>query len=389
MSAPAPLQALSEMQRLTSPFAESVAVKEWKASGRKVIGWINPYVPEEIIYAAGMLPFQISGDNEPVQMQGAEAYMHSNTCSYIRTAWQMKLDGKYGFLDGLVSSSFCDQDKRLYSVWEYYDSLTYMDELYAPRRRDEPGVALYQGDLVDFHDRLSKFGLRWIPDRDLANAIAIYNKGRELMARLYELRKREHPPVTGAEALEVSKAAGRLPREQFNQLMEQLLDEIETSGREIRKSKRLMVIGNDMHNTTMISELETLDALVVVDEMNCGIRYAWGQVDTDLPPMEALARYYVLGRPVDMHTWNSDGRLEFIADMAEQYKVDGIISEIVRYCTYNGWDKYDLKNQMAERGVPILDIDLEYGHPAGAQAQIRVEAFMEMLDSGAPTPVSG
>jgi benzoyl-CoA reductase/2-hydroxyglutaryl-CoA dehydratase subunit BcrC/BadD/HgdB len=378
-----PLKALSEMQRLTSPFPGSIAIKEWKASGRKVIGWVNPYVPEEIVHAAGMLPFQVAGENEPVQMQGAEAYIYANSCSYIRTCWQLQLDGKYGFLDGLVSSSMCDQDKRLYSVWEYYQKLPYMDMLYAPRKRDEEAVGLYLADLEDFRDRLSQHRLSRIPDRDIANSIRVYNRGRELMKELYELRKRNRPPVTGAEALEVSKAAARLPRERFNELMEQLLDEIRRTGREIKKSRRLMVIGNDIHNTNQVAALESLDAVVVVDEMNNGIRYAWGQVDTQLPPMEALARYYVLGRPVDMHNWNSDPRLEFIGEMVEQYKVDGIVSEIVRFCTYNGWDKFDLKKQMEKRGIPILEIDLEYGHPAGAQVKIRAEAFMEMLESRA------
>ena len=202
------------------------------------------------------------------------------------------------------------------------------------------------------------------------------------MSQLYELRKRDRPPVTGAEALEVSKAAARLPRERFNELMEQLLDEIKRTGREIKKARRLMVIGNDIHNTNQVAALESLDAVVVVDEMNCGIRYAWGQVDPKLPPMEALARYYVLGRPVDMHTWNSDGRLEFIGEMVEQYKVDGIVSEIVRFCTYN-WSGTQEADGPA--GIPILDIDLEYGHPAGAQVKIRAEAFMEMLESRAST----
>ena len=78
----------------------------------------------------------------------------------------------------------------------------------------------------------------------IANSIRIYNRGRELMKQLYELRKRDRPPVTGAEALEVSKAAARMPRERFNELMEQLLDEIQHTGREIKKAKRLMVIGN-------------------------------------------------------------------------------------------------------------------------------------------------
>jgi benzoyl-CoA reductase/2-hydroxyglutaryl-CoA dehydratase subunit BcrC/BadD/HgdB len=203
------------------------------------------------------------------------------------------------------------------------------------------------------------------------------------MMQLYELRKRDRPPVTGAEALEVSKGAARLPRERFNDLMEQLLDEIRRTGREIKKAMRLMLIGSDLHNTTQVAALETLDAVVVMDEMDIGIRRAWGQVDTKLPPMEALARHYVLGRPVDKHNWNSDGRLEFIGEMAEQYKVDGIVSQIVRFCTYNGWDKFDVKKQMQERGIPILELDLEYGHPSGAQVKIRAEAFMEMLESRA------
>jgi benzoyl-CoA reductase subunit C len=379
----APLKALDEMIRLTAPFPESVAVKEWKAAGRKVIGWFNPYIPEEIIHAAGMLPFEVTGNNDPVQMQGAEAHIYANSCSKIRTCWQLQLDGKYGFLDGLVSSSMCDQDKRLHSVCEYYKKLPYMDLIYAPRKRDEEAVQLYLADLEDFRSRLSLYRWNRLPDEDLAKSIKVYNRGRELMKQLYELRKRDRPPVTGAEALEVSKAAARLPREQFNELMEQLLDEIETTGREIKKAKRLMVIGSDLHNTNQIANLESLDLVVVVDEMDIGIRRAWGQVDTQLPPMEALARHYVLGRPVDKHNWVSDGRLEFIGELATQYKVDGIVSEDVRFCTYNGWDKFDLKNQMDKRGIPILQIDLEYGHPAGAQVKIRAEAFMEMLETRA------
>jgi benzoyl-CoA reductase/2-hydroxyglutaryl-CoA dehydratase subunit BcrC/BadD/HgdB len=380
----APLKALNEMQRLTSPFPESVAVKEWKATtGRFVIGWYNPYVPEEIIHAAGMLPFEVTGDNEPVQMQGAEAHIYSNSCSKVRTCWQMQLDGKYNFLDGYVSTHMCDQDMRLFEVWKYYSKLPFMELIYAPRKRTEEAVQLYKTDLEGFRDRLSQYLICRIPDQRVADAIKVYNRGRELMMQLYELRKRDRPPVTGAEAVEVSKAAVRMPRERFNELMEQLLAEIKSTGREIKKAQRLMLIGNDLHNTTQITALESKDAVVVVDEMDIGIRRAWGQVDTELPPMEALARYYVLGRPVDRHHWNSDGRLEFIGEMAEQYKVDGVVSQSVRFCTYLGWDRFDLKKQLQERGIPILELDLEYGHPGGAQMKIRAEAFLEMLESRA------
>jgi benzoyl-CoA reductase/2-hydroxyglutaryl-CoA dehydratase subunit BcrC/BadD/HgdB len=378
-----PLKALDEMIRLTSPFPESVTVKEWRATGRYVIGWFNPYVPEEIIHAAGMLPFEVTGNNEPVEMQGAEAHIYSNSCSKIRTCWQMQLDGNYNFLDGYVTSHMCDQDMRLFEVWSYYKKLPYMELIYAPRKRDEAGVQLYLKDLEVFRSRLSEYLICRVPDEHISESIKVYNRGRELMMQLYELRKGDRPPVSGAEVLEVSKAAARMPRERFNELMEQLLEEIQRTGREIKKARRLMVVGTDLHNSNLMAALESVDALVVVDEMDIGIRRAWGQVDTKLPPMEALARYYILGRPVDKHTWNSDGRLEFIAEMAEQYKVDGVVSELVRFCTYDGWDKWDLKKQMQERGIPMLELDLEYGHPGGAQMRIRAEAFMEMLESRA------
>ena len=38
--------------------------------------------------------------------------------------------------------------------------------------------------------------------------------------------------------------------------MRELLDEIERSGREIRKSRRLMILGNDIYNTNQIAALE-------------------------------------------------------------------------------------------------------------------------------------
>ena len=73
--------------------------------------------------------------------------------------------------------------------------------------------------------------------------------------------------MTGVEALEVMKASGRMPREQYNELLEQLLDEIKRSGREIKKGKRLMIVGNDVHNSKWIAAIEELDAVVVTDEM--------------------------------------------------------------------------------------------------------------------------
>ena len=290
-------QALKEIRRLTSPFPESTGVKDWKARGKRVIGYVGPGVPEEMIHAAKMLPLRVSGDNEPIPTGTVDAYLMPGVSTFAHSVFQTVLDGRWDFLDALVVSITNEGSRRLYDNWLAYKRLPYMDTLYLPLKQTEHAVEMYLADLEDWRNRISEFRGARIVDRDLRRSIEVYNRGRELVQKLYELRKRDCPPVTGAEALEVVKAATRLPREQFNELLEQLLDEIKRTGREIEKGKRLMIVGSELENSTWIETIEELDAVVVTDELETGTRYFWDKVDTNLLPMEALARYYISGRP--------------------------------------------------------------------------------------------
>jgi benzoyl-CoA reductase/2-hydroxyglutaryl-CoA dehydratase subunit BcrC/BadD/HgdB len=379
-------KAVKEMRRLTSPFPESTAVKDWKAQGKRVIGYVGPAVPEEMIHAAKMLPMRVSGDNEPVPTNTVDAYLLPQVSTFARSVFQTVLDGKWDFLDGGVTSIVNEGTRRMYDNWLAYKRRPYMDSIYLPLKQTEHAVDMYLADLEDWRNRLSEFRGARIVDRDLLRSIEVYNHGRELMQQLYELRKGDRPPVTGAEVLEVIKAATRLPREQFNQLLEQLLDEIKRTGREIKKGKRLMVLGSQLENSTWIEAIEALDAVVVTDELEAGTRYFWGKVDTKLPPMEALARYYISGRPPSTRIWPAGKRFEHIFNMVKQYKVDGVISEILRNDAEYGHDKLFLDKEMGQRGIPILELDVEYGEGGSGQMRTRVEAFLEMVQNRAKAP---
>jgi benzoyl-CoA reductase subunit C len=207
----------------------------------------------------------------------------------------------------------------------------------------------------------------------------VYNRGRELMQQLYALRERECPPVTGAETLEIVKAATRMPRERFNELLESLLAEIESTGREVRKSKRLMVIGSELQNSTWIEAAEDLDAVVVTDELCTGTRYCFGKVDTKLPPMEALARYYLLARSPSPRVWPAGDRFTRIFEMASRYRVDGVIAQLQPDDAEYARDRMLLKKEMDARGMPMLELDVEYGDGRSDQLAARCEAFVESL----------
>ena len=64
--------------------------------------------------------------------------------------------------------------------------------------------------------------------------------------------------------------------------------------------------------------------------------------------------------------------------MIGQYTVDGVISEILRSDVEYGHDKLFLDKEMKQRGIPILELDVEYGECASGRMRTRVEAFLEM-----------
>jgi benzoyl-CoA reductase/2-hydroxyglutaryl-CoA dehydratase subunit BcrC/BadD/HgdB len=357
-----PLKALEDMKRLTSPFPHSGVAKQWQAEGKKVLGYVGPGVPEEIIHAARMMPCRVTADNEPVSIDEVQGYMLTNVSSFPRAVLQTVLEGKWDFLDGLVVSVTNEGSRRLFDTWDAYRPLRYMDTIFLPLKQTEHAVELYLADL-----------------EDLRRSIEVYNRSRKLMQSLYDLRKREHPPITGAETLEVVKAATRMPREQFNERLEQLLDELESSSRGIVKGKRLMVVGSQLENSKWVEAIEALDAIVVTDELEAGTRYFWGQVEPGLPPLEALARYYLLDRPPTARTWPAGPRFDHIFNMAEQYKVDGVIEEIISNDGEYGHDKLFLVKEMADRHIPMLDVDLTYSEGPSGQLTTRVEAFLEMI----------
>jgi len=98
-----PFKALDEMIRLTSPFPESVTVKDWKASGGKVIGWVNQYVPLEIIHAAGCSRSRLPATTSRCRCRASMPHpvQHLLLHSHLLAAsarWQVRFPGRPGLL---------------------------------------------------------------------------------------------------------------------------------------------------------------------------------------------------------------------------------------------------------------------------------------------------
>ncbi len=376
------LQTLVPFRQINAAFPHTEQIQEHKRQGKPVFGWLCTYVPEEIIHAAGILPVRVTGYSQEMELEDGNAYLYINNCSFSRSCLQMGLRGEYEFLDGMVAGSTCDGARRLFDLWQYYIKTPFHHILTVPRKYTEKAHGLYYQQVVQFQEHLEEFLGQKIADARLLHSIEVFNRARALLKQLYELRKADAPPISGAETMEVLNASFRMPKEIFNQWLEQFLAELEKSSVTHKGRARLMVVGSVMNNPEFIKSIESQGGLVVTDELCTSTRY-WSDpvvLEKNQSPVQAIARRYLSNFPCARMV-PSDERFNRILNLVKEFRVDGVISQIIRYCVPYAHDLPLLGDRLKEVGVPVLALDVEYGTSGSGQIQTRVQAFLEMLEA--------
>ncbi|MCJ7593179.1 MAG: 2-hydroxyacyl-CoA dehydratase family protein [Desulfobacterales bacterium] len=375
------LQTLQEIRDVNASFPFTDPVKAWKAEGKKVLGYTCIIVPEELIHAAGILPFRVTGSQEESGLNQADAIFYTSTCSFIRSCLELKLRGDYNFLDAYVGSTPCEGAMRLAEVGGRFHTIPLLYIMDVPRKINERSIAYYRNEIFEFKKRLEdSFGAK-ISDGAIADSIALYNTTRTVFKKLSDLRKRDTPPLSGAEMMEVLNAAVRMPREEFNALCDTLVTEIERTQRALPQQPRLMISGSVLNNSEFIKSIEDLGVTGVADDVCTGSRYWWDPVEesSGADPLMALAKRYLNMTCPCPRTNPPTHRMRWIQEMAREFRIDGVIALTMRNCAPYIHDLPLWKGELVENGTPVLDLDIEYGSALTGQVRIRVEAFLEMI----------
>ena len=376
------LRALERFRSVNQAFPKTDHILEHKAQGKKVFGWLCTYIPEELIHAAGGLPVRITGHSQETELEDGNAYFYVNNCSFSRSCLQLGIRGAYDFLDGVVGASTCDGARRLFDLWRHYVGTPFGHVLTVPRKYTQRAHDLYYSQVAQLKDRLEEFLGVQISDDSLRCSVDVYNESRRLLKALYELRKLPNPPITGAETLEVLDASFRMPKELFNQYLKELLDELSKSGISHHGRARLMIAGSVMTNPEFIGSIEDIGGLVVTDELCTSTRY-WSdpvQLDGEGNVLGAISRRYLNNFPCARMV-PSDERFDRILGLINDFKVEGVISQVIRYCVPYAHDLPLLTDRLKAQNIPVLALDVEYGTSGSGQIQTRVQAFLEMLES--------
>jgi benzoyl-CoA reductase/2-hydroxyglutaryl-CoA dehydratase subunit BcrC/BadD/HgdB len=370
---------LARLVKMSLPENRNRWALEAKRQGRRVVGVLDSYVPEEIFHAARIVPYRVLG-SESAETPLAEVWRVPDMCRFSSHVLEAVLAGEVRFLDGIVFTDWDDDERRLYDVCAHVKTLPFNYLLHVSRA-DTPRAHDYLAMLL--RRLIDAMKQQWnvnIPDEAIWEAIALSDRVRGLQRELYGLRRRPVPPVSGAEALGIVMASFYMPREEYAKELAALLPCLDGRAAPVRKlSPRLMVVSDHLDFPRYLEIVENEGCVVAMDDLDTGSRLFWNVVGSgDGDPVHALARHY-LTRPADPRMAFWDRQVDQVIAWANEWDIDGILN----LPSLGGFERLCcgpyFSRRMEEAGVPLRTFNREYHVANTGQLRTQVGAFLESL----------
>jgi len=352
--------------------------RHWKTeTGGKVVGYFCTYVPEEILYAAGILPVRILGTHEPEDVTAP--HILSMYCPFCRDCLAQGLKGKYEYLDGIVIAQSCIHIRQTFHSWRMHVPLSYSYYINMPHHVQSPRAKPYlAGELAEFRESLEGWVGKPISEEDLDQAIDTYNTNRRLMKQVYELRQATNPPLTGFEAMQMVVSSQLTDKKEHSQALVEILEELPARKLDRDPGVRLMIIGSENDDVEFARVVESLGATIVIDDHCTGSRYFWNEVLPNGDHLRTIAARYVDRVPCPSKDWPEWTRFRHILELARDFGVQGALLLQQKFCDPHECDMPPLEQFLKKNDIPTLFLEFDVTVPAG-QFRTRVEAFLEML----------
>lgn len=372
-----------DYQKLFRPEIDRDAIATWRKQGKKTVGIVCGHIPYELFHAAGVLPVRLraTGCNDHSQ---AEAWMSSFGCSFAKSMLEYLIEGVYE-LDGLAATDGCMLAARVYDNWKYICKKNGNEQMVcqigAPRKTSPTTKDFYREELQDLIGDIEGLAGVKITDEALKHSVETYNEARRLLRRVEALQKQDPPILTGEQMLALHLSFTNMPVEEYTELLKAFLEDVPNREKTGEKRARLMLIGSALDNPEYIKIIEGKGGAVVADALCFGSMMLGDEIPlTGGDTLKTIADYYlerlVCPRMVD----NRDDLHKYIIKTAKEYNVDGLIYEKMQNCECWGGENYYLEPALKENGIPVLNVEREQKLANAGQLEIRVEAFIEMIE---------
>jgi benzoyl-CoA reductase subunit C len=356
--------------------ADYPTARRWRESGGKIVGHFQVYFPEEIVHAAGLLPFKVRG--APIEPRQAEARFGSYLCSILKTSLELALSKRLE-LDLFVTPPICDAARNLAAVWGR--NFPYPCEiLYLPQNANSSQAVDY---LRHEYDRLRRVveavAGHAIADDDLRRSIAVFNDNRRLLRDLYAIKRETPWRLAVDEAYVLTSIGGSIPREEHNALLRTVLPQIAARTRRPQDRLRVVFEGGFCEQPPL-DLLHTIaqSCYVVDDDLLIGMRWITEDVETSGDPLHNLAEAYL--EHSSYSPVQHDLRKPKDQMLLERIRSSGAGAAIItaaKMCEPGLDEQVAYASALDAAGIPYFLSEFEESMTSFEHLQIQLETFVE------------
>ena len=146
--------------------------------------------PEEIVMAAGFIPYRFFGD-PTLQPDRANEHIPPTHCIWTRNLLEQAIKGLNENLVGIIGTHGCDRTNREFDIWLECSNYKFMYFLNSPRKRDELALKFFIDDIAEMVTQFDeKLGVK-LESADIKEAIIKMNKIRKILKEIYNTQIKE------------------------------------------------------------------------------------------------------------------------------------------------------------------------------------------------------
>jgi benzoyl-CoA reductase/2-hydroxyglutaryl-CoA dehydratase subunit BcrC/BadD/HgdB len=354
-------------------------VQKRMAQKKRSIGWFCPYVPQEIILASGAKSLRLSGRVD--SFKESDHYMFGNSCLYAKNMLETGFAEKWSEIEAVVFANSCDCMLRLLDLWTEYVKSPPAVYVEVPRKSSQAAIDFFRSELEKFIEKLETILRMSIDKNDIVSAIIHLNEIRRLISLVFEKQKMDPPLFNGMELWSIIQQSVIQDPNLFSKPIVSLLT-APPSGLIPGGRPRILISGNSLDRPDLIEIIEKAGGAVVMLDDCIGIRnyhITYSRIDD---PLENIARHYLLKIGCPRKPGYQE-RMDRIVGLVDEFSIDGVIFNHVKYCDYSLFEIPLLNEILKKKNVFFMALENDYIFSDLKRLGIRIEAFLEMIQTGA------
>ncbi len=348
------------------------------SQGKKVIACFPYYAPEEIIAAAGIVPFGLWGRGGTAKM--AKEYMPTFYCSIAQMGLEMVLDGTLDGVSAVLCTTLCDTLRPLTQNLKAACPVPFIFLAYPQNRKKDYGIKFTKAQYEKVRSQTAEIAGRDITGEDLRSSICVYNKYRRECRRFVKLAGLHPETVSAVSRSGVLKAGYFMEKSEYTAKLVKLNDSLENMPVHPWDGVKVVTSGIIMDNPGLLKLFDEQKIAIVADDVAQESRSFRRDADENQDAMTALAmRFADQDDDTILYDPEISGRPGHVVSLVKESGAQGVIIGMMAFCDPEEMEYPSLKKGLDNAGIPSMMFGYEQQMNDFGQAATALEAFADIL----------